>query len=949
MRQIFNKIFKQKPANNQIAAEVQLKFQQALTLHQQDQLTQAQVLCEELLRAHPNHFYALNLLGVIALQTKNPQKALELVSKSIEISPQNAASYNNRGNALKELNQFESALASYDKAIAIEPNYAEAYRNRGIALRGLKQLDAAVSSYDKAITIKPDYAEAYYNRGNAQQELNQFESAVTSYNKAITINPDYVEAYNNCGLALQELKRLDVAVASYDKAITIKSDYVEAHCNRGLALQELKQLDAAVASYDKAIAIEPYFAKAYLNRGNALQELKQLDAAVASYDKTIAIEPDFAEAYCNRGNSLQKLTQLDAALASYDKAIAIEPNYAEAYCNRGNILQELEQLDAAVASYDKAIAIAPDYAGAHYNRGNTLQKLKQLDAALASYDKAIAIKPDFVDAYCNRGNILQELEQPDAALASYDKAIAIEPDLAEAYNNRGNSLQKLKQLDAALASYDKAIAIKPNSAAVYKNRGDVLQGLKHYQTAIESYDKALAIRPDYDFLFGMRLFVQRQICDWRNTESQLAELIQKNQLNEKTSSPFTILALSTSLPLQRNAAEIWVKEMHPANFELGETQKRTKGAKICLGYFSMDFRNHPVSYLTAELFETHDRKKFEIIAFSFGPYTQDGMRQRLEGSFDKFIDVRHKSDKEIAEMARLMEIDIAIDLAGHTADSRTNIFAMRAAPVQINFLGYPGTMGAAYIDYMIADKTLIPEESQQYYSEKIIYLPSFQPNDKNRNISDKVFTREEIGLPKSGFVFCCFNNSYKITPSAFDGWMRILKRVKGSVLWLSENNPTAVINLRKEAVQRGVNAQRLVFAERMPLLAEHLARYRAADLFVDTLPYNAHTTASDALWAGLPVLTCTSDAFASRVAASLLTAIDLPELITTTQEEYEALAVELATNTEQLNAIRQKLERNRSTTPLFDTKLFTKHIEDAYTQVYERYHADFPPDHIYVA
>ena len=325
------------------------------------------------------------------------------------------------------------------------------------------------------------------------------------------------------------------------------------------------------------------------------------------------------------------------------------------------------------------------------------------------------------------------------------------------------------------------------------------------------------------------------------------------------------------------------------------------------------------------------------------------MRKRVSAAFDQFIDVRNKSDKDIALLSRNLGIDVAVDLKGFTQDQRPGIFSYRAAPLQVNYLGYPGTMGAKYIDYLIADETLIPEASRQHYSEKIIHLPnSYQVNDRKRAIADKMFSREELGLPSTGFVFCCFNNSYKITPAIFDGWMRILKQVEGSVLWLLEVNSTAVRNLRHEAEARGINAARLIFAKRMPL-AEHLARHRAADLFVDTLPYNAHTTASDALWAGLPVLTCMGEAFASRVAASLLNAIHLPELITTTQEQYEARAVELATHPERLQQIKQKLERNRLTTPLFDTKLFTRHIEAAFTRMYERYQAGLPPEHIHVS
>ena len=353
--------------------------------------------------------------------------------------------------------------------------------------------------------------------------------------------------------------------------------------------------------------------------------------------------------------------------------------------------------------------------------------------------------------------------------------------------------------------------------------------------------------------------------------------------------------------------------------------------------------------LTAELFETHDRSKFEVFAFSTGPDTKDEIRSRLKSAFDEFIDARNRSDRDVAAQARSLGIDIAVNLGGHTQDSRTGIFAMRAAPLQVNFLGYPGTMGAAYMDYLVADDVIVPERHRQHYSEKIAYLPSYQPNDSRRAIAEKTFNRQEFGLPHAGFVFCCFNNHYKITPGVFDVWMRILRQVDASVLWLSAGHDSAMNNLRKEASLRGVAAERLIFARRMPLPEEHLARHRLADLFVDTLPYNAHTTASDALWAGLPVLTCTAEAFAGRVAASLLSAIGLPELIATSQEQYEALAVELARNPGKLGKIRQKLEKNRLTTPLFDARRYTRHIEAAYTKMHERYLADQPPDHIHVA
>ena len=500
-------------------------------------------------------------------------------------------------------------------------------------------------------------------------------------------------------------------------------------------------------------------------------------------------------------------------------------------------------------------------------------------------------------------------------------------------------MRELGRIDEALASYDKAIELKGDYAEAYNNRGNLLRETKQLDKSLESYAKALEINPDYEYLFGTLIHTSMFICDWSRYDEFVRDLFAKIKDHKKVTPSFPVLALTDSLEVQRQAAQIWVDDKHPENTSLGPIAK-VEGVikpKIRLGYYSADFHDHATAYLMAELFERHDKSKFELIAFSFGPDKKDAMRQRVSAAFDQFLDVRLKSDKEIAELSREMGIDIAVDLKGFTQDQRLGIFSYRAAPIQVSYLGYPGTMAAPYIDYLIADRTLIPEESQRHYSEKIVYLPhSYQVNDRQRVIAQKVFTREELGLPKEGFVFCCFNNNFKITPATFDGWVRVLKAVEGSVLWLLEDNMAAGRNLRKEAQARGLDPNRLVFAKRMKL-PEHLARHRAADLFLDTLPYNAHTTASDALWAGLPVLTCMGESFASRVAASLLNAIELPELITDTQQEYEAMAIGLAKDSDKLKGIRDKLERNRLTTPLFDTNLFTEHIENAYTKLYQGY------------
>jgi predicted O-linked N-acetylglucosamine transferase (SPINDLY family) len=534
------------------------------------------------------------------------------------------------------------------------------------------------------------------------------------------------------------------------------------------------------------------------------------------------------------------------------------------------------------------------------------------------------------------------------ALASYDKAIALRSDYAEAYVNRGHVLRELWRNEAAVDSYDRAIQLKPIYAEAFESRGICLLAIGRIEDAISSYQRALALEPERKFVLGTRRHTQMYVCDWNNLESDLERIAKGVSAGRPIVMPFEALGLFDSAPLHRQAAEIWMRNECPPDDSLGQMPERPRGERIRVGYFSADFRMHPVSLLTAELYERHDRSKFEIMAFALGPEANDPMRARLVRGFDRFIDVRDHSDRQVASLARQLGIDIAVDLGGFTRHSRPKIFALRAAPVQISYIGYLGTMGAPYMDYLIADPTIIPRERQQDYAEKILYLPSYQVNDSQRHIANRIFSRKELGLPQTGFVFSCFNTNYKILQSTFETWMRILKRVEGSVLFLYAENSTAAQNLRKQAHHHSIDTDRIVFGERVSV-EYYLARMRSMDLFLDTLPYNAGTTASDALWAGLPVLTCTGQAFAGRVAASLLRAIDLPELITTSPAEYENLAVHLASNPAQLAAIREKLAANRLTTRLFDTDLFTRNLEAAFTVIHERAQQHMPPDHVYPA
>src|SRR5215831_13730124 len=583
------------------------------------------------------------------------------------------------------------------------------------------------------------------------------------------------------GRALHRQGKLADAEICYVEVLQQRPDHFAALRLLGVIALQTRQTERGVELIQKAIVLNPNVAEAHNNLGIGLKDLKRLLEALASYDKAIALKPDYTDAHYNRGNALMELKRLGEALASYDKAIALKPDFAVAHNNRGNALMDLNRPAEALASYDRVIGLTPDITEAHGNRGNALRDLKRPAEALASYERAIALKSDYAEAHNNRGNALMDLKRPAEALASYDKAIALKPDYAEAHNSRGNALMDLKRPEEALASYDKAIALKPDYAGAYNNRGNALNALGLREQALASYERAIALKPEFEFLHGNLIFMKMMICDWSNLQSEIAQLAHKIDRAAKVAQPI-ILLTGTNFPgLQRKAAEIYAHARYPLNIALSKIGKRQRRNKIRIGYFSGEFRNHATAFLTTELFEQHNRSQFDVIGFSFGMDTGGDIRRRLEAAFDKFIDVRTRSDRDVALLARNLEIDIAVDLGGFTTDSRTKVFSMRAAPVQVSYLGYPSTMGAEYIDYLIADPTLIPEAEKRYYAEKIVYLPdTYQVNDSSRGIADKAFTRAEVGLPQEGFVFCCFNNNYKITPEVFDCWMRILKQVDGS-------------------------------------------------------------------------------------------------------------------------------------------------------------------------
>jgi protein O-GlcNAc transferase len=695
------------------------------------------------------------------------------------------------------------------------------------------------------------------------------------------------------------------------------------------------RLSDAEDCYRRLLVLKPDFPEVYYNLGIALGAQGRLDEAAACYRKALVLKPAFPDAHNNLGNTLTAQGRMDDAAGCYRLALSLDPCSAEAHNGLGNTLREQGRLDEAIACLHKAIYLRPAYAEAHTNLGSTLREQGRPDEAIAQFCKAIDLRSDLLEAHTNLGDALAEQGRLAEAVVCCRRAIDLRSDVPEAHNHLGVAFHLQGQLDEAVACYRRVIELKPDHLMAHNNLGDALRAQGRLDEAIACFRRAVELRPDNAEALSYLIFLRKKVCDWQdfqNDEIRLADLVSRR---EKGVAPFMAMLaeipLSGQLSCARTRIDTKTKSINP----LFQHRPPQRSRKLRVGYLSADFQRHATAYLTAELFERHDRSQLNISGYSIGLDDGSDMRNRLAAGFDRFTDIRDLSHAQAAARIHEDEIDILVDLKGFTEFSRPQILAYRPAPIQVNYLGYPGTMGASFIDYILADAVVAPFEDQPFYSERIVHLPDcYQPNDAKRVIADPAPPRRDCGLPDQGFVFCCFNASYKITPHFFEIWMRLLRSVPDSVLWLLDGNISSRVNLRREAEAHGVAPERLVFAAALPL-AEHLARHRQADLFLDTLPCNAHTTASDALWAGLPVLTCAGQTFAGRVASSLLRAIGLPELITASLEEYEALALKLAAEPRQLAALKDKLARNRLTMPLFDIARFTPRIEAAYLRMWE--------------
>lgn len=856
-----------------MAADLVLeKLQAALRGLQAQDLASVERLCGEVLREAPDDFRALHLLGVARLAAGNPQQAVDLIGRALERAGGNPAMLEHLGVARLALRDYFLAETAFRQALAQGAAHGQLYMRLGIALASQGKLAEALAALREAAVRAPDDPDVQLNLGNTLAEAGHADEAIGCYRRVLELAPRHAGALYNVGTLYRRLGRFAEAAAALEEAAAAAPEDADAHNNLGIVYYEQRRFEDAATCFERALALQPGHVHARNNLGNVLRAQGRLEEAIACYERALAEAPDHVDAYINLGVARAEQGRYREAQALYEQALNREPQ-----------------------SFD-----------AHYNLGRLMALQGKLLDAVDQYRRALAANPARAIGHSALGDVYSQLGEAERAIACQRKAIELEPENPAWHFGLAESLKLQAELPAA----------------------------------IESYERALALAPEHAGALGGLVHVRQHACRWERIEELWERLRAQIAAGRGAEvSPFALLSTPASSAEQLACARAWAQKAVGRLRAEGEPgfdfSGRSRGKRLRVGYLSWGFHRHATAHLTAELFERHDRARFRIAAYDLGHDDASSVRSRIRQACERFVDLSRASHEQGARAIYEDETDILVDLTGYTLGARPQILALRPAPVQVNWLGYPGTLGADWYDYIVADPVLIAPEEEHLYAEQVVRLPHcYQVNDRRREVAERTPSREEAGLPPEGFVFCCFNHAYKILPQMFGVWMRILAAVPGAVLWLADSNPWASESLRREAAARGIAPERLVFASRKPL-ADYLVQYRLADLALDTFPYTSHTLASDALWMGCPLATCAGETFASRVAASILQAAGLSELVASSFEEYERLVVGLATDRARLEAIRRRLRENRDRCPLFDTERFARDLERIYEELFE--------------
>jgi len=809
--------------------------------------------------------------------------------------------------------RLPEAEAIYRKILAEDPRCADAWQYLGVLASQVGKHDVGVEYIERAIKLRPEEAVYYKNLGVVFQSTDQSNKAVECYRKALQLQPEMAEAHNGLGHALRIEGKLEEASNSFQKAISLNPQLAEAFYNLGLTRHAMGHPDQAGQCYRQAVQLRPNYINAWNNLGNAFLDLGEIDSAIASYQRAIQLAPQMVNSHYNLAALYRKQKNYVEAIASYQNAIAVEPKFVAAHLSLGDCLNEQ-------GDHEKAIEA--------FRRANEVQKT--------------------ANAFDGIGQAYHEIGEAGEAERHYQLALELNKAFVPALNNLATALQSRRQFEQAESMYREALGIDPKDAKIHLNFATTLSELKKYDEALEHFRTANELDPNSASALGQLVFLKKKLCDWKDLSPAAEKLVSEVSDNGAAIPPFVFVNLpETSSQQQLLCATQFVNSN--LNWVVGQRQKlefsfpAKPKDKLRIGYVSGDFRDHAMSSLFTEMFEQHDRTKFEVIAFDYSDDDGSDIQTRIRTAFDEVIDIRTQSHVAAAKTIYEAKIDILVDLMGHQNRSRNEIFGLRPAPLQVNYLAYPGTTGMEQLDYVLVDEYSVPTGNDPFFTEKLVHLPgTYQINNSSRVVSEIPTKRSDHGLPDDAFVFCCFNQSYKIIPQVYDVWMRLLQQVDKSVIWIWTGNQWSEENLRREAKARGVDPKRLVFAPGLPK-AEHLERYRHADLALDTFPYGGHTTTSDALYCGCPVLALVGETFPSRVAGSVLNAAGLPELITESLDDYEATALRLATDAEELNGLRTKLLELRDTCALFDCATATQNIERAYLKMWDIWIHGDPP------
>lgn len=848
------------------------KLRAAFGRFQAQDLAEAARLCGEVLKDAPRHPDALHLLGVVRLAGGNADTAASLIGQALEGNPGDTAMLENLGVTQLVLRNFITAESLFRDALMQGAPHGRLFMRLGLALASQGKLADAVAALREAAARSPDVADVHLNLGNTLAEHGQTEEALACYNRVLALQPNHPAAHFNIGNLHRSAGRLEEAAAAFRRALVVAPEDAHTHNNLGLVYERQQRLDEAAAAYRRALALDPNHVQAQGNLGNVLRAQGRLDEAIACYERAIAVAPNHGDAYLNLGIARTDQGRYADARDLFEKVLRLEPRSFEAHLNLGYLFRLQGEQAESLDQFRRGLEAAPDRALAHHELGTAYRQIGDLEAAVTCHRRALELDPGYASAHY--------------ALAETRK----------------------------------------------------LQG--RLDEAMDSYDRALALKPDHVEALGGIVHLRQHLCRWDGIEElwrQVRESIAAGTGGFVT--PFSSLSMPTTPAEQLACAKAWAQRelstliVHRSRPAFDLTAPRPTG-RLRIGYLSWGFHQHATAYLMAQLFELHDRGRVEVFAYAYGPDDQSAIRARLRNACEHFADVSQES--HIATARRIYDdrVDVLVDLTGYTLGTRPQILALRPAPIQVSWLGYPGTMGTSSIDSLIADPFIVPGDQEQFYAERVVRLPDcYQINDRRREVSGRVPTRAECGLPDTGVVFCCFNQAYKILPEMFGVWMRVLKAVPGSVLWLAEANRWATENLRRSAAEHGVAAERLTFAARKDL-PEYLVQYRLADLALDTFPYTSHTTASDALWMGCPLAACTGATFAARVSGSILVNSGMGDLVADNLLDYERLVTSLATAPGKLSDLRRRLERTRDTHPLFDTPRLVKNLESAYEAMF---------------